>query len=242
MPTGGAPIDAGLAHTRAGFEQRLSALKKRLMQEATAAVAMLQGSLEALWKLDRAAAKDIRRRDDTIDREEVEIEQECFRILTLEGPMARDFRTVTFILKANQEVERVGDHASSICKIIGNMRGERPPKWPTSLVDMGERVPMMCHALLRAVIDEDTTAARTIVAEDKVIDGLEKRLFEETVEMMRGGGDDLVNGMLIYRIGRELERVADLMTNIAEDVIYLATGEIVRHDVKKNGGQGVPRA
>lgn len=235
MSTGGVSSEVGVSHTRASFEQRLASLKARLVTEATAAVAMVEGAMQALWTLDLAAAKDIRRRDDTIDREEVAIEQECFRILTLEAPMARDFRAVTFILKANQEIERVGDHAGSVCKLVKSFRGGHPPRWPVALVEMSQRVPMMCHALLRAVIDEDAAAARAIVVEDKAIDQLEKRLFDETLETMRIGGDDLVNGMLIYRIGRELERVADLMTNIAEGVIYLATGEIVRHEVKKNG-------
>ncbi len=219
---------------RYSFERRLAMLKRRLIQEATNAVAMLEGSLDALWRLDRDAAKEIRRRDDTIDREEVQIEQEVFQLLAMEQPVARDFRNLTFVLKVNADVERVADHATSIAKVIGQMRASAPPRWPTSLVELGQRVPAMCHALLRAALDEDADAARAIHAEDKLIDQIEKRLFEETLEMVRREGGEMADGLLIYRIGRELERVADLMCNIAEDIIYLATGQIVRH-AKRRG-------
>lgn len=219
---------------RYSFEQRLVILKRRLIQEATNAVSMLEGALDALWKLDRVAAKEIRRRDDNIDREEVQIEQEVFQLLAMEQPVARDFRNLTFILKVNAEVERVADHAASIAKVVGLIRAEQPPRWPTALTELGQRVPAICHALLRAALDEDAEAARAVVAEDKLIDQIEKRLFEEALEMIRRDGGTMADGMLVYRVGRELERVADLMCNIAEDIIYLATGQIVRH-AKRRG-------
>lgn len=214
---------------RHSFEQRVDTLKRRLIQEAASTVAMLEGALHALWKLDRDAAKEIRRRDDSIDREEVQIEREVFQLLAMEQPVARDFRNLTFILKVNSDVERVADHAASIAKVVGLLRTPTPPRWPTALTELGQRVPAICHALLRAALDEDAAAARAVVAEDKLIDQIEKRLFEETLEMVRRDGGLMADGMLIYRVGRELERVADLMCNIAEDIIYLATGQIVRH-------------
>ena len=198
---------------------------------------MIESALEALWKLDVGAAREVRRRDDSIDLEEVAIEQECFRILTLEQPVARDFRVVTFILKANAEIERVADHASSIAKVATRVQGA-PPKWPTALVELGQRVPAMCHTLLRAVLDEDADLAARVVEGDETIDALEKQLFVETEQLMRRDPDSLRNGLLVYRIGRELERIGDLMKNIAEDVIYLKTGAIVRHEQKRAAAGG----
>src|SRR5690606_3239846 len=135
--------------------------------------------------------------------------------------------------RVNSDIERVADHASSIAKVTTRLDTSRPVQWPTALVEMGQRVPVMCHSLLRAVLDEDTAIARQIVNEDKTIDRLEKRLFEETEAMMRADPGTIRNGLLIYRVGRELERVGDLMKNIAEDVIYLDTGSIVRHEKKR---------
>lgn len=233
---------ASTTHARAlfSFDRRLVQLKRRLIREATLAIGMLEAALDALWRLDRDAARQVNRDDDRIDREEVAIEQECFNILALHHAFARDFRVLTFILKANADIERVADHACSIAKIVVRIKGDSPPPWPTALRELGERVPLMCHALMRSVLDEDVEGARALVPADKIIDRLEKQLFSEAVEMMNkecSAPNVIENGMLIYRIGRELERVGDLMTNIAEDVVYLATGEIVRHEEKKKARQ-----
>src|SRR5690606_3574975 len=148
------------------------------------AIGMLQQAIEALWKLDRAAAAELKIRDNTIDDEEVAIEQRCFELLALQQPVARDFRIIAFILRVNADVERVADHACSIAKIAKAIEGDHPPKWPTALLEIAERVPYMCQRLLRAVLDEDPEAARQIIEEDKIIDALDKQLFRETVEFM----------------------------------------------------------
>lgn len=220
----------------ATFERRLLHLRKRLVREGTEAVAMLEGALAALWALDEKAAMNVRLRDDSIDNEEVAIEQECYELLALRHPFAHDFRFLTFSLRANADLERVGDHASSIAKIVKRIKphlpGGMPPPWPTALQDLGRRVPALCHELLRSMLDEDAEAARALVNADQVIDQLERRVFEEVQEVVRLLGRDdkaIAVGMLIYRAGRELERIGDLMAAIAEDVVYLKTGEIIRH-------------
>jgi phosphate transport system protein len=234
------PRDETGVGPRGGFDRSVASLKRRLVQEGTAAVGMLEAALDALWRLDIAKAREVRRSDDRIDREEVEIEQECFRLLTLQAPFARDFRVITFAMKVNNDFERVADHASSIAKVTMRLTFTEPPRWPTALVEMGQRVTVMCHSLLRAVLDEDSSVAARIVGEDKTIDALEKRLFEETEELMRSDPAWVRHGLLIYRLGRELERIGDLLKNIAEDVIYLATGSIVRHEAKRITPGGTP--
>lgn len=220
-------------------DRRILHLKRRLVREAAQATAMLEQAVASLWELDVERARTVRRSDDRIDREEVEIERECYEVLALHSPYARDFRVLTFVLKVNADVERVADHASSIAKCVTRIAdalgpGAAPPTWPTALVELGERVPQMCHQLLRAVLDEDVAAAQALVASDVVIDRLDRRLFEEAKDLMRSGRDsDLSVGMLVYRVGRELERVGDLMAAIAEDVVYLSTGSIIRHAKKK---------
>lgn len=220
------------------YERRIIALKRRLVREASIAMGMLDAAVDALFKLDTDASKAVRREDDRVDAEEVAIEQECYEVLALHHLFARDFRAITFILKVNADVERVADHASSIAKVASRIRQHTAvtPQWPTSLVELGQRVPMMCHELLRAVLDENVENARALVRSDEVIDQLDRRLFEEVQEYIRSEGRSdgaTAIGMYMYRVGRELERVADLMTNIAEDIVYLATGDIVRHKEKR---------
>lgn len=219
---------------RDSFERRLLQLKRRLMREASIAVAMLEAALKALWNLDVDAAKRVRRSDDRVDQEEVQIELQAYQLLTLEQPVARDFRILAFILKANSDIERVADHATSIAKLVA--RFQPPPgamQWPTALRDLGERVPMSCHQLMRAVLDENAEAARAVVAADETIDRLDRQLFREAVDLITADPQTVNNGLLMYRISRELERVGDLMASIAEEVVYLVTGEIIRHAGKK---------
>jgi phosphate transport system protein len=218
------------------LDRRLLAVKRRLVNEATYATSMLERAIAALIKLDAVEAAEVRREDDRVDSEEVAIEQECYEILALFHPFARDFRVLTFVLKVNADVERVADHACSVAKAVAKIKNALPPgvspKWPTALIELSERVPLACHALLRAVLDEDPEAARQLVASDKTIDQLDRRLFDETVEMMRADPQNPTLGLMIYRVGRELERVGDLMANVAEDVVYLVTGDIIRHKGK----------
>jgi phosphate transport system protein len=211
------------------LEKDLSELKKRLVREAVSAVGMLEAALAALWTLDKGVAGEIRRRDDTIDLEEVKIEQTALQMMALQQPFAKDFRVLAFILKVNADVERVADHAASIAKITTKIDRATPPEWPTALREMGERVPMMCHATLRALLDENVEAAREVVGSDKLIDELDRKLFEETLSWMKLHQNEPEMGLLITRIGRELERVGDLMCNISEDIVYVGTGQIIRH-------------
>lgn len=225
------------------YERRILALKRRLVREASIAMGMLDAAVDALVKLDIAAAKTVRKQDDRVDAEEVAIEQECYEILALHHLFARDFRAITFVLKVNSDIERVADHASSIAKVAVKIaqQSQGAPRWPTALNELAQRVPMMCHQLLRAVLDEDVEGARSLVRSDEVIDKLERRLFEEVQEFIRAEGrtdSAMTIGMYMYRIGRELERIGDLMTNVAEDIVYLATGNIVRHAEQRSAGSG----
>lgn len=218
------------------FENQLGQLRRRLIREASQAIEMLEMALDALWQLDKAAARSVRRRDDRIDVEEVAIEQECYRLLTLEQPVAKDFRILAFILKVNNTVERIADHAASVARMTQRLKRDLPPTWPTALLEMGQRVPMMCHALMRSVLEEDADAARDVVATDEVIDQLDAQVYAEVVEMMEHDPQSIEVGLTVYRVSRELERVGDLMANIGEEVVYLVTGEIIRHAKRRERG------
>jgi phosphate transport system protein len=225
-------------HVPLTIERRLAALRRRLVREASMAIDMLEEAVEALARHDIDAARAVRRADDRVDLEEVAIEEECYEVMTLFHPFAKDFRVLAFILKVNADIERVADHAASIAKVVTKIHnhyppGVNPPPLPTAVVELGERVPIICHKLLRAVLDEDAEAARQIVVEDDIIDKLDRRVFDEVQDIMKQGDEHLSTGLLYARVGRELERIGDLMAGIAEDVVYLTTGEIIRHQGKR---------
>ncbi len=241
MSQANAPIPGPRRATPTSFERELIALRRRLMREASIAIGMLESALGALWSLDVESAREVRARDDRVDREEVEIEEECLRLLALQNPVGADLRQIAFCLRVNADIERVADHASSVAKLTQRI-SLPPPRWPTALVELGERVPLMCYDLLRAVLSEDIDGAREIVKRDKMIDRLDDRLFEEVLERLSSEPDRAPDALFIYRIGRELERVGDLMENIAEDVVYLVTGEIIRHEKKRRRPPAGPAA
>lgn len=210
--------------------RQIVGLKRQLIKEASYAVAMIEQALDALLRLDRPQAKAVRKQDDVIDQQELEIEEACLDLLLMQHPVASDFRAVLFVLRVNTQVERVGDHATSIAKCASRMvKAGLEPRWPTSLVEMAHRVPAACHKTLRAVLDEDLDAAREIIDEDELIDQLEKTLFAETLELIRNDPQGEMTGLYIFRVGRELERTADVMASICRDLIYRDTGENLRH-------------
>lgn len=213
------------------LQVEIAAVKRRLVRQGTVAIGMLEAAIDALWALDAEVAQHVRDQDNAVDEEEVAIEAACYEVLALTHPVARDFRIVASILKVNHDVERVADHACSIAKsAIRLSKLCIVPRYPMSLRDLAERVPATCHMLLRALMDEDTEIAQEIVAGDKLLDKLDGGVFTELTEQIAGGNEDeAAAGLLMYRVGRDLERVGDLMKNIAEDLVYLETGEIVRH-------------
>ncbi len=218
---------------RIHLDTQLASLKSRLVREAHTAVGMLEGAIDALFRLDEAAARQVMATDDEVDREEVHIEEDAFRILALFQPYARDFRTLTALLRMNSDLERVADHATSLAKQSIKLFKLGVKTMPVSLLEMGQRVPIQCHALLNSLTSEDVELARSVITSDIAIDSLDKRLFDECLDTMSITRESKAAGLILYRCGRELERVGDLMGNIAEDVIYIAGGAIVRHAEKK---------
>ncbi|MEO1585581.1 MAG: phosphate signaling complex protein PhoU [Planctomycetota bacterium] len=223
----------GRVDPRAASEQGsdVALIKRRLIRQSTIAIGMLEAAIDALWSLDAEVARHVREQDNAVDSEEVAIEAACYEALALTHPVARDFRVLAAILKVNHDVERVADHACSIAKIAIRMSQlSIVPRFPMALRDLAERVPATCHSLLRALMDEDTAIARSVMASDELLDKLDRGAFAELCDQIAGGSqDDAAAGLLLYRVGRDLERVGDLMKNIAEDLVYLDTGQIVRH-------------
>ncbi len=221
-----------LASNDIALDDDLAKVRRRMIREAAQAIDIIKFAINALWDHDESSAKQISKIEKEIDKEEVRIEQECYRILALKNPFAADFRLIAFILRVNSDIERVADHASSINKIMSRLDDPKI-KWPESLREMGERIPVMCEQLLRAVVNTDAELARSVVKQDRAIDKLDSQAFDEISDLIEEDPENASNYMLIYRIARELERVGDLLGNIAEGIMYLVTGNIVRHTPRK---------
>lgn len=213
-------------------------LKKSLFTLSATVEENLHLAVKAVRSGDGALADQVRARDLVIDQMEVDFEEECLKILALYQPVAIDLRFVIAVLKINNDLERIGDLAVNIAdhtRAITNVEDLDPAG---RLPRIADRTEAMLRGSLDAVVNLDASLARDVLGADDDVDREFHELVADTRKRLRDGAvqvDDLLSLMVI---GKHLERIADLATNIAEDAIYTVDGEIVRHGRKLRSGGG----
>ncbi len=181
--------------------------------------------------LDRSAdlANEVIRGDVNIDQMEVDIEEECLKILALHQPVAIDLRFIIAVLKINSDLERVGDLAVNIAERSLFLASQSRICMPFDYESMSTTVQRMLGDSIDALVNLDPRLGHKVRAQDDKVDAMNREMYE-TVKSEMAGGPEHVNCLLhALSVGRHLERIADHATNIAEDVIYLVDAEIVRH-------------
>jgi phosphate transport system protein len=205
----------------AGLEQRLLAMSHRVENLVQESVAMATGS-------GQATVEEVYAADRAIDSEEVGIEEECIELFALHQPMASDLRLIVAVLKANTDLERIGDHAVNIAEASVRLTEatERPPR-PPELDEMSRIARSMLRRALDALVHRNADEAAAVMAEDDRVDGLHESVFRIMLTHMLEGS--LTACLQVILISRNIERIADLATNICEDVIFMVRGTTVRH-------------
>jgi phosphate transport system protein len=160
---------------------------------------------------------------------EVEVEEECLKILALYQPVAADLRFVVAALKINNDLERMGDLATNIAKRVGPLATGEPCDLPPEIRTMAMRAEEMVRQCLEAVVRADPTLARQVREQDDAVDDARQRVRRKVMEAIRANPGKLENLLRINSISKHIERIADMATNVAEDVIYMVEGDIVRH-------------
>ncbi len=207
----------------------ISTLQTRVVRLAIDVEARLEETLDALAERDAARAQRIVESDDAIDQREVEIEEECLKILALHQPVARDLRWVIAVLKINNDLERIADIAVNIAERVHRLAPSPALGMERHLRQMGKQAIAMLRRSLEALTRCDPEVAREVLGMDATLDRLHRQTFE-TVERGVAGEDLPVQALLLFlSCSRDLERVGDHATNIAEDLLYLFEGTIVRH-------------
>ena len=148
------------------------------------------------------------------------------RTIATQAPVARDLRFLLSLDHVTYELERIGDHAASVAKQVRKLAPEPPLKEYVDLPAMGEIAASLVHGILRALVDIDQVAAREVAARDDEIDALYHKTFAEVVDLMRASPDNVERGTRILFAAHYIERIGDRVTNIAEDVVFLASGEV----------------
>ena len=217
------------------FHDDLSQVKIRLLTMSGEAEAALGLAVEALLERDGRKAQAVVSGDRVIDRMEVELEEMCINLLALQQPMARDLRMLTSALKIANDLERVGDHAVNIAQSAERLAKSRPITPEPEIVEMARLARGMLSDALEAFIRGDASAGREVCRRDDKVDALHGSVFRILLTHMMEDPHMIGAGMELFLVSRNLERVADLATNIGEDVVFLVEGKSIKHHAEDRG-------
>jgi phosphate transport system protein len=211
------------------LQHEIEKLKKQLLSLSAIVEGQVHSAVRSFLDRSEDSAGEVQRQDEEIDRREVEIEEECLKILALHQPVALDLRMIIAILKINNDLERIGDLAVNIAHKAVAYVLESPLDIPFDMAGMADKTQSMLRDSIDALVNMDAELAKAVCARDDEVDRL-KRLSRIAIEdRLQQDVQQLRPSLLLLAVARNLERIADCATNVAEDVIYMAEGRIVRH-------------
>ena len=212
------------------LEQKLNELKERLFVMAGIAEAMVADSIKSLVSSDPALARKVIETDeDRVNHLEIEIEDAAINLMALYQPEASNLRTIAMIVKINNDLERLGDHAENIADAALFLIDRPPVKPLIDLPKMSDEAISMLKTVLNAFTSGDAAMARSVCTRDSVVDTFKDQIVRELVTLMSGDASTVDRGLKLMMVALNLERIADHATNIAEDVVYMATGDVIKH-------------
>ncbi len=210
---------------RAEFDRDLRIVQDELLMMGSMVEKAIGRSLEALKSRDLLMAEEVVRDDDIIDDKQYEIEEKCIDLIATQQPMAVDLRTLVTVMHLAGELERMGDYAEGIAK-ISLMMGDEPPLKP--LIDIPRMATMASDMLRRsldAFVNRDVVSSMVVRNDDDEIDALYEQVYRELLTFMLGDPTVIRRATYLLWAAHNIERIADRTTNIAENVIYMVTGE-----------------
>ena len=222
-----------MTETHRHFHDELSQVKVRLLTMSGEAEAAVQVAIEALLERDQAKAQRVINGDRVIDTMEVEIEEQCLTLLALQQPMARDLRLLVSAIKIANDLERVGDHAVNIAQSAERLAQSRRITPEPEIVEMARLAREMLSDALEAFVRGDAAGARAVCLKDDKVDALNRSMFRILLTHMMEDPHSIGGAMGLFLVSRNLERIADLATNIAEDVVFLVEGKSIKHHAEQ---------
>ena len=211
------------------FHEELEALKQTLLAMGGLVEDQIRRVTRALLERDDAVAQEVIERDRLVNAYDVEIDEQCVSLLALHQPAAGDLRFITTAMKIVTDLERIGDQAVNIAQRVLELNREPRLKPYIDLPRMAERAQRMVKESLDAFVARDTALARQVCGEDAEVDALKEQIFRELLTFMMEDPRTIPRAIRVILISRFLDRVADHATNIAEMVVYLVEGKMVRH-------------
>ncbi len=211
------------------LQREIERLKKQLLSLCALVEDQVQLAVRALLERDPEMARGVEQRDTEIDHREVEVEEELLKTLALHQPVASDLRLIVAALKINNDLERIGDLAVNIARKAATFATQPPMDIPFDLAGMWEKTQLMLRDSLDALVNLNPGLANDVCARDSEVDQMKREIRHKAESMMARDPSKVASLLLLLAVSRNLERIADHATNIAEDVIYMAEGRIIRH-------------
>ncbi|MBT3367138.1 MAG: phosphate signaling complex protein PhoU [Nitrospina sp.] len=221
------------------LQRDLDHIKKELLAIGVMVEIALNNAIESLVKRYPKLAEEVKNGDSQIDQKENQIEEECLKVLALHHPVATDLRFIISVLKVNNDLERMGDLAANIAERSIYLATHEPLRTVLNFNRMVDGVREMVRKSLDALIRTDTNLARLVLTMDDEIDALNREMYTKLQNIMREDPESVDRAVHTLSVSRYLERIADLSTNIAEDVVFMVEGESIRHISK--GEQKEPK-
>ena len=209
--------------------REIEAIKRRIVLLSGLVEESVTLAVEAVERRDPEQAHKVIEGDHRIDRTEVEIEEECLKVLALYQPVAADLRFLIAVLKINNDLERIGDQAVNIAERALALSELPPLRVPFDLPTMADATRAMLRKALDALLTLDADQAAEVLAADDQVDELNREMYDLVKEAIRRAPQSIDALLHLLGVSRQLERTADLATNIAEDIIYMVQARIVRH-------------
>jgi len=211
------------------FAEELKTLKQKLFQMGLLVEGMIEKAFEALSERSEDRVKAVFDDEKTINALEIEIDEKGHALFALVQPMAGDLRLLTMILKINTDLERMGDHAVNIAEKSQYLFTQPPLVLNIPLTEMAQATQKMVRDALDCFMNENVDLARKVLQSDDKIDDYNDKVYEDVASLMEKDPSAVRRGLSYMMISRNLERIADLANNVAEDTIYLKQGKEVRH-------------
>lgn len=213
----------------AHFDRAVRQLKKKLLTLSAQVEENVRLAVRSVEERNEDLAQQVFQNDPQVDHMEVDVEEECLKLLALYHPVAADLRFIVAVLKINNDLERIGDVAVNVAERAVVLANQMPKSVFVNFRKMGDNTQSMLKRSLDALVNWDASLARIVCDDDDEVDEINRRIYEDVQEAMRTHPEELTGLIHVLGVSRHLERIADLATNIAEDVIYMVSGEIVRH-------------
>ncbi len=213
------------------FHEQLQDLKETLLKMAAAVETSIAKAVDSLIDRDNKLASEVIKMDDHINNLEIQIDDLCLKLLALQQPLAVDLRFITSAMKINNDLERIGDHAVNIAERAKMLNEQELLKPLIDLPQMARIAQSMVKDSLDSFINGNVEKARAVCVRDDEVDQLDEQIFRELLTYMISDTKTIPRALNLILISKNLERIADLSTNIAEEVIFIYKAKIIKHHI-----------